>query len=519
MNKGKKVLLTAICPDSEITIQLALYYLKAYFESHHRSERNAVGIVIKIFTQKDEAPQIAEAIIAEKPDMVGFSCYVWNITRTLQISRIIKEGNPEITLVLGGPEVSSRHEELASCERSIDFIVRGEGEETFSDLVLYSLGGAELSEIRGITFMDQDRGLIVSNPSRPLIKDIDEIPSPYLEGLIDFDETMEVPLETLRGCPYRCHYCYYHKEFDKIRFFALSRVEEELGYILPRKPSMVYLMDPTFNLKAERAKEILRIFCRYNQGSKLHVELKAELLDEEMIDLILQANTTFIEIGLQSTNPKALKLINRTLDRKKFKRNIRLLNEKKVNYEIQLIDSLPGDTYEDLKESLDWLYLLDPPRIKIMRLMLLPGTYMREHAEEFSLVYDSQPPYYSTGSKWMSADDLEKANRLRAAMVVMYHASYRRSINLLRQRLDISFSTILETWISLNPELSELLSEKDVKLKLLNGPISDLIKYLCEKNEKPDVEKEIANLLEKDLENFYLNEMIKDFFVSRFSQK
>ena len=163
-------------------------------------------------------------------------------------------------------------------------------------------------------------------------------------------------METMRGCPYSCHYCYYHKDFKKLNYFSLERVERELKYILEREPRGVYLMDPTFNTNKKRSKEILRIIIKHNKKSTLHVELKAELLDEEMVDLLHKAGTDYIEIGIQSTNEKTLKLINRNFEPDKFRENVLLLNKKNLPYEIQLIDGLPADNYETLKNSVDWDY-------------------------------------------------------------------------------------------------------------------------------------------------------------------
>lgn len=377
-----KVLLTTIVPRRDYenpVMQLSLYYLKAYFLRHsHFHETTEVEILV--FKKGESLEEISEAIINTKPQVIGFSCYVWNILKVLKIAKKLKRKFPDIKIVFGGPDVSPRARPLMKKHDFIDVTVIGEGEETFTELLqAWFSWETDISGIKGIAY--REKGKVFFTGERGQIQNLDEIPSPYLERIIDENMIINsehyVPTETMRGCPYRCHFCYYHKGFSQVTFFPLERVERELKYILEKEPRGIYLMDPTFNIDQERAKVILRMVIRYNRKSNLHVELKAELLDEEMMDLLKEAKTDFIEIGIQSANKKTLQLINRHFDPDKFSQNIALLNKKNIPFEIQLIDGLPADNYETLKESINWLLSMRPNNIKIMRLMILPGTYLR----------------------------------------------------------------------------------------------------------------------------------------------
>ncbi|MEK6732091.1 MAG: radical SAM protein, partial [Candidatus Omnitrophota bacterium] len=446
MNR-KRILLVTINSDDYFPVQLALYYLKSYLQKTSISNLSSVGI--DIFTHDEKLDVIVKRILDKQPEIIGFSCYVWNIEKILEVARLLKDRGHSLKIILGGPEVSpwSRSKELLEQEKSIDIIVRGEGEETFAELtesLFYQK--IELSAIKGISYRTESS--ICINPARPLMDELDRIPSPYLEGLIDIKKEGTVPIETMRGCAYRCHYCYYHKDFKGLRYFSLDRVESEFKFILEKEPYEVYIMDPTFNADYRRAKEILRIFIRHSKGSKLHVELRAESLDKEMVELLYEANTGFIEIGIQSVNTKALKLVNRTLVKKMFKKNISLLNKKKIFYQIQLIDGLPGHSYADIKKSLDWLYSLHPSQVRIMKLMVLHGTYLRQNAKTLGIKFDSMPPYFVYKTETMTYKDLKRITKLRQAMKILYDRGLLRlSMYVLKKKLKINFSDIFEGWI------------------------------------------------------------------------
>lgn len=317
---------------------------------------------------------------------------------------------------MGGPEVSPRAKRLLHHYRFVDVVVIGEGEETFKECIEHWLDNTDnIGEVNGIAYRRESRVIITAQ--RAQISNLDDVPSPYLEGSVDIDLKSYrgyIPTETMRGCVYKCHYCYYHKDSEGTRYFSLQRAKKELKYLLEKRPAGIYLMDATFNVHKKRAKEILRIFIRYNKKTNLHVELRAEFLDKEMVDLLYKAKANFIEIGLQSANKRALRLINRTFNPGSFKKNILLLNKKKIPYELQLIDGLPGDNYKTLKESLDWLFMLKPVSIKIMRFMLLSGTYLRQHAKDFGIKYNPRPPYWTKESNTFSFEDIKKTQNIKS---------------------------------------------------------------------------------------------------------
>lgn len=490
-----KIVLSSICLETGTDIQLALYYLKGYLLKIKPSS----DVTIRVFNENQNTSSITKKILELTPQLIGFSCYLWNINKILNICRRLKDINPGLKIVLGGPEASPRAQDILAKEKAIDAVVRGEGEESFAQLAarMEHAITADLSDIRGISF--RKGAEIIHNPDRPLIRRVGDIPSPYLAGLVDLEDKniVDVPLETMRGCSFRCHYCYYHKNFPVTRYFSLSRIEQELKLILSHKPHEVYLMDATFNANPQRAKKILKIFIRYNRGANLHVELKAELVNEEMARLLSRANAYNIEIGIQSTNPKTLEAINRSFNKKEFIKGIRCLNKFKLYYEIQLIDALPYQSYDSLMKSLDWLYSMRPAKVVIFRLGLLPGTTLRERAASFGIEYDHCAPYLAYKSNAMTETEVKSMEKVFYAMDRLYDSRvFQKTLYAFKARAGVKISTILEDWVVWE---SRFKSRPVSYPEFLNKKSPMFLMYLCRKHSKSYLYKELVPGLLKGL--------------------
>ncbi len=493
-----KILLSSIGVQSGTDLQLALYYLKSYLVKGKNALKPLLDVQIRVFHEEDPAGYISKKILKTKPRLIGFSCYIWNIEHILQISRRIKKFDPAIFIVLGGPEVTPRANEILKKEKAIDAVVRGEGEITFAELVSHL--GQDLSKVSGLSY--RQGKIVANNPDRDQIADLAAMPSPYLTKVIDLKDKniVDIPLETTRGCNYRCSYCYYHKNFPWVRNFALSRVEKELKLILSALPKEVYLMDATFNADLKRAKDILRLFIKHNKNSSLHVELKAELIDDELAQLLQKANCLNIEIGIQSTNLKTLRAINRGFNREKFKKGISLLNKYKIFYEIQLIDALPFQSYAALLKSLDWLYAMHPARVTIFPLAVLPGTTLRERAVRYGIIYDPRPPYYARKSRVMSSPEVLKVGKLRFAMERLYDSHvFQETFFGLKSKGKIKFSDIFEDWVSWENRFKKRCQEYPV---FLNRKSPEFLEYTCRKRGKLTIFKRLLPALKKTLADY-----------------
>jgi radical SAM superfamily enzyme YgiQ (UPF0313 family) len=259
-------------------------------------------------------------------------------------------------------------------------------------------------------------------------------------------------------------------------------------------------MDATFNAGLKRAKDVLKLFIKHNKNSSLHVELKAELIDEELARLLRKANCLNIEIGIQSTNLKTLKAINRGFNREKFKKGIRLLNKYGIFYEIQLIDALPFQSYADLLRSLDWLYAMRPARVTIFPLAILPGTTLRERSAGYGIVYDPRPPYYARKSGVMSSSEVLKVKSLRFAMERLYDSHvFQETFFGLRSKGKIRFSGIFEDWVRWESRFKRRCQDYPV---FLNRKTPEFLEYICRKRGKLAVFRKLLPALRKTLADY-----------------
>ena len=330
---------------------LALLYLKAYLVE--RLGPGAGEVVILEFPADTASNAIAEAILASAPDVVGLSCYVWNVRTLAAACREIKARRPETRLVLGGPEVGPVAAAVLRTCASADVVVRGEGERPFAELIARWTSGGRIDEVAGITF--RCGSAIRDTPDAPILADLNELPSPHLTLTEGFDRRV-ICLETQRGCVFRCNFCFYNKDLSiRNRRFELGRVEQELRHWLGRDVDEIYLMDPIFNLNAARAKAICRFIAAHNpRRIAIHAEVWAEFIDAELAQLMRAANFQFVEVGLQSTDDTALATVERRLRLQQFVDGVAHLQRSGVPWELQLIFGLPGDTRESFRKSLNF---------------------------------------------------------------------------------------------------------------------------------------------------------------------
>jgi len=355
---------------------------------------------------------LVEAIAERDPWLVGFTCYLWNIERTLWVARELKRRLPGVRIVLGGPEITADNAWVLNTP-DYDLAVIGEGEQTFAHMLLGLLGEDNPpSPIPGLFIPSAGPGPRYHPSREPAprspLPDLNLLGSPYLAGILDVaDEQMRL-LETSRGCRYRCRFCYYWKSYDKTYYLADDTIRASLRHAADRGAREVFLLDPTLNQRKDFA-DLLRLLAEENPGHRFTYfgALRGEGVTEETARLLREANFTEVEVGLQSIEPDAMTLMDRNNNLRAFERGVRAMMGQGMRVKVDLIVGLPGDTVGSVRRGLHYLHdngLCSD--LQVFNLAVLPGTAFRAEAAELGLVYQPRPPYYVLKTPALDRTDL-----------------------------------------------------------------------------------------------------------------
>lgn len=410
----KKATLVGIA-GSFNAMSLSLYNLKSYalLTEPSIAERWSIDVLQrKLITPGSEiaeqmTAQTVDLIVESQPDLVGFSVYMWNVNVFRDIARRLRGRLPNAKIVMGGPEIASEYiREGKYDDFDADFLVYGEGEATFRDL-LASLAGDPLpiSQIPGLAFRPADGAGFQLNVPRPLFKSLNVLPSPYLSGIVD-DELLARPkleanLETQRGCTLKCTYCIYHKDMPKITYNALDRVIEEAKFVNQKHGvKKIRFVDANFASDLPFAKQVMRGLIDANIEAQLMFELIPGFIDEELADLFQEFNNLHewnditIGVGVQTINYEILKSVKRGIKVDRFVRTFDLLSKRRIFTKIDLIIGLPGEDFNSITTTLE--YFLNQLRESESHLLCchvmrgLPGTELIEQARKHKMVFSSE---------------------------------------------------------------------------------------------------------------------------------
>lgn len=379
-------------------IPLAAGYLAVYARRCGLEEHFAIEILPAQLANTLGDVALVDAILARQPWMVGFTCYLWNVERSLWVAQQLKAQAPQTRIVVGGPEITLDNFWVLE-HPAVDYAVVGEGEATLAQLLSALANRDELCEpIPGLVNLRGPRATSSAFIPRAPLPSLDLIASPYLEGILDPSEERTLLLETLRGCVFKCKFCYYPKNYDRLYFLSMDKVREILHKAREAGVRELVLLDPTLNQRRDLV-ELLRLLAEINSDRQWSCfgELRAEGINDELAQLLAQANFTEVEVGLQSTEPQAMRLMDRNNNLRAFERGITAMRRAGIRVKVDLIIGLPGDTPDSIRRSIDYLYrsgLYDD--VQVFHLMVLPGTDFRRDAARLGLRYQPSPPYYVT---------------------------------------------------------------------------------------------------------------------------
>lgn len=394
---------------------LALGCLRAYAEARP-DLRGRVAFQTHDLDTSVDPWWVAYRLLSAEPDVVAFSVTCWNARSVYETCRVFGTAWPEAAIILGGPEAGPKAEEVLRANREVHAVVRGEGEEAFAEL-LYALSrGRKAWQVDGVTARRGDD--IVAAPDRPLIADLDSIPSPYLTGLLAPVDGATY-LETYRGCPRRCGYCFEGKGYGRLRYFSPERVRAEVDLVAgtPGVSSFSFI-DPVFNLTDERLERMAEILAPHAaMGVRLHtIEVDVERVSPEHAALLSRCGVASVETGPQSVGAEALAACRRPFDPERFRAGAASLAAEGIAVECDLIIGLPGDTAADFADGLSWVLALDPAKVQCSTLRVLPGTELWDRAIELGLEHDREPPHEVIATHSMSYQDLRRAEVLGCAV-------------------------------------------------------------------------------------------------------
>ncbi|MBC2580100.1 B12-binding domain-containing radical SAM protein [Clostridium sp. DJ247] len=420
-----KVALVAV-NSKFIHSNLAVKYLKAYTKNldYH--------CMIMEFSINDSIQRVVEEIISEKPNIIVFSCYIWNMYYVKQLTDLIKLIDGDVRILYGGPEVSYDSEEiLKDSKNKVDYIIEGEGEESYKEFIECVISNRSLEGVKGL-YYKENNGIIYGGKRK--LMDLNKLVFPYSEE--DDLNNKIIYFESSRGCPFKCKYCL-SSSTQGVRFLDVERVKRDLKFFVDKKVKLVKFVDRTFNCNSDFAIKIWTYLMSLDTETTFHFEVSADILNEEQLKILKKApkGRFQFEVGVQTTNDEVLKNINRFVPFKDIKEQFIKLNKYgNIKQHLDLIAGLPGEDFESFKKSFNDLYSIQPDEIQLGFLKVLKGTLMKEEAEKWGIIHSPYTPNEVLKTNDISYEELVLLKRVEK-MVDKYYNSQK-------------FNTIIKYFIS-----------------------------------------------------------------------
>lgn len=398
-----KALLTAI-NSKYIHTGLGLRYVGEYAKEQ--------GHDVSLLEETINTPilSVLEKIMVQESEVFAFSVHIWNKPFVFKLITMLKSLRQEAIIVVGGPEVSFEPERIFRELPSINYIVQGEGEEVFSNLLHSLTSKTKIPD--HVAYMEN--GIVNSNGGTVVIKDLSLLPFPYPDLALVNASHKIVYYECTRGCPFNCAYCLSGIS-RSVRKRPLELVLKDLDRFIEAKVPLVKFVDRTYNLDEKYFLPIMKHLASVQTEATFHFEIKADILTADVLAFLktVPKGRFQLEIGIQSTHQPTLKAINRQDNWENLSSNVKqLLSFKNMHIHVDLIAGLP---YEDLRtfgKSFDDVYNLHADMLQLGFLKVLPGTQMRKETVEHGLIFMEEPPYEILATKYMPYCDMQFLKRL-----------------------------------------------------------------------------------------------------------
>lgn len=404
----KRLLLVGIYDTSSVS--LAPFTLKIFLKQFFKP--SMFQILSEEFSIFDDSNFIASQINNLEPDIIGFSVYVWNFDKVLEISKLIKG-----TIILGGPHVRGLEAELIK-KSEIDVIVTGEGEITLKELLEHFLGFKRLAKIKGITTKE-----IQTSPRDPLKLDSYPSDSIYEDIFQEHPDLTWICIETLRGCLFNCKYCIWGDKSVALRYFSLDRIKKDLEIIHQQKTiRYLYFCDSNLLFDKTRAKEIFQYLIDLKFDKAVKFEFDYLYLDEEILKLLNRLPKCEFVLGLQTAMLNTSEIMGKRFQKSVFEKQIERIQRfaKNCHVGVDVIYGLPGDNLASYLGTLDYVISFDGiEKILPNNLILLPGTNFFNHRDEYGFKFDKKS-YIVKETNTFSKNEMELARRYSFYVFLIY---------------------------------------------------------------------------------------------------
>ena len=470
-----------------IHTSLSIRYLKAYAQPEYDVE-------LCEYTIKDPIINIVTDLFTKKPNIVGFSCYIWNIEETIKVIELLKKVLPDVTIIVGGPEVSYDVDYWLDRLTNVDFIIMGEGEAVFKQLISYLDGKEQLDNINGIAFKKDNKKTI--RPQREKLN-LKEIPSPYrFPEDIPHLPNRVIYIETSRGCPFNCQFCLSSIEVG-VRYFDREKIKDDIRYLLKHGAKTIKFVDRTFNISRSYAMEMFQFLIdEHTPGSVFQFEITADIMRPEVIQFLndhAPAGLFRFEIGVQSTNDYTNELVKRRQDFEKLTRTVTMVKDgRKIDQHLDLIAGLPEEDYQSFKKTFNDVYALSPEELQLGFLKMLRGTGLRINSKQYGYVYSEYAPYEMVANNVLSFEEIIKIKQVEDVLE-KYWNDHRMD-----QTLSYITSEAFETPFDFYQEFGTFWEEKG--WSKIGHQLEDLFKRLSLFLESKNISNsdQIIHLMKKD---------------------
>ncbi|MFU2015482.1 B12-binding domain-containing radical SAM protein [Peribacillus butanolivorans] len=390
-----------------IHTSLSIRYLKAYAQPDY-------DVQLAEYTIKDPIMNIVGDLYSKKPDVIGFSCYIWNIEETMKVVAMLKKINPELVIILGGPEVTYDVGEWLDQIPGADFIVIGEGEVTFKALLSEIEGANDYKKVGGIAYRQDGKKVI--QPQNGKV-DLKSLPTPYrLEEDRDELSKRVTYIETSRGCPFSCQFCLSSIEVG-VRYFDREKIKEDIRYLMDNGAKTIKFVDRTFNISRSYAMDMFQFLIdEHHPGVVFQFEITADIMRPEVIQFLndhAPAGLFRFEIGVQSTNDHTNDLVMRRQNFEKLTRTVTMVKDgQKIDQHLDLIAGLPEEDYHSFRKTFNDVFELRPEEMQLGFLKMLRGTGLRIRANDHDYIYSDHAPYEILGNNVLSFDDIVRIKQV-----------------------------------------------------------------------------------------------------------